>query len=57
MSKSSEKWYIPDELWSRIEPLLPAPKPHPPGCHKPRVANRAAMNAIFFKLRPVRVTR
>jgi transposase len=51
MSKSSEKWYIPDVLWGRIEPLLPAPKPHPLGCHKPRVDNRAAMNAIFFKLR------
>lgn len=35
---------LSDELWERIEPLLPAPKPHPLGCHRPRVANRAAMD-------------
>ncbi len=51
MSKSSEKWFLPDELWARIEPLLPAPKPHPLGCHNPRVSDRAAMNANFSRLR------
>ena len=51
MSKSLEKWLISDELWSRIEPLLPARKVHPLGCHRPRVNDRAAMNAIFFVLR------
>ena len=44
-------WRIPDELWERIEPLLPARKPHPLGCHNPRVRDRAAMDAIFFRLR------
>lgn len=44
-------WRIPDELWSDIEPLLPPPKPHPLGCHNPRVPNRAAMDAIFLVLR------
>ena len=45
-------WSIPDELWERIEPLLPKPiKEHPLGCHRKRVDNRAAMNAIFFVLR------
>lgn len=44
-------WRIPDELWERIEPLLPARKPHPLGCHNPRVSDRAAMDAIFFRLR------
>lgn len=44
-------WRIPDALWERIEPLLPPPKPHPLGCHRPRVANRTAMEAIFFVLR------
>jgi transposase len=44
-------WGIPDELWAYIEPLLPAPKPHPLGCHNPRVDNRQAMDAIFFVLR------
>lgn len=42
---------LSDELWERIEPLLPAPKPHPLGCHRPRVANRAAMDAILLVLR------
>lgn len=40
-----------DELWERIEPLLPAPKPHPLGCHRPRVPNRAAMDAVLLVLR------
>ena len=40
-----------DELWDRMEPLLPAPKPHPLGCHRPRVPNRAAMDAILLVLR------
>ena len=46
--KESEKeqvrrdWRIPDELWERIVPLLPAGKPHPLGCHNPRVDDRAA---------------
>lgn len=46
------QWRIPDLLWSQIEPLLPEHKrPHPLGCHRKRVDNRAAMNAIFFVLR------
>jgi transposase len=44
-------WRIPDVLWARIEPLLPAGKEHPLGCHNPRVPNRHAMNAILFVLR------
>lgn len=44
-------WRIPDALWQRIEPLLPPRKPHPLGCHNPRVADRVAMDAIFFVLR------
>ena len=44
-------WRIPDELWEKIEPLLPPGKPHPLGCHNPRVSDRAAMDAIFFRLR------
>ncbi len=43
---------IPDELWERIAALLPPPvKRHPLGCHRKRVDNRAAMEAIFFVLR------
>jgi transposase len=46
-----DKWRIPDELWVRIEPLLPPGKPHPLGCHNPLVDPRKAMDAIFFVLR------
>ena len=48
---SDDNWKIPDELWSKIEPLLPPGKPHPLGCHNSRVPNRKAMNAILFVLR------
>jgi putative transposase len=46
-----DQWRIPDPLWERILPLLPARKPHPLGCHNPRVEDRKAMDAIFFVLR------
>ena len=46
-----DQWRIPDALWERIEPLLPARPPHPLGCHNPRVPDRKAMDAIFFVLR------
>ena len=48
---TADDWRIPDELWARIEPLLPARPSHPLGCHNPRVPDRAAMDAIFFVLR------
>jgi transposase len=44
-------WGIPDALWAQLEPLLPPRKPHPLGCHRPRVDDRTAMDAIFFVLR------
>jgi transposase len=44
-------WRIPDWLWAQIEPLLPPRPTHPLGCHRPRVCDRAAMNAIFFVAR------
>jgi len=44
-------WRVSDELWARMEPLLPARPGHPLGCHNPRVPDRAAMNAILFVLR------
>lgn len=44
------KYQIPDELWERIKPLLPAPKPKKkPG--RPRMDDRKAMTAIFYVLR------
>jgi transposase len=44
-------WRIPDELWAQLEPLLPARKKHPLGCHNPHVPHRKAMDAILFRLR------
>ena len=44
-------WRIPDELWAQIQPLIPKGKPHPLGCHRPRVDDRSAMDAILFVLR------
>ena len=37
-------WRIPDARWQRLEPLLPPRKPHPLGCHNPRVQDRKAMD-------------
>jgi putative transposase len=48
---SDDQWRIPDALWERIEPFLPPRPLHPLGCHNPRVADRKAMDAIFFVLR------
>jgi len=42
---------MPNELWAKVKPLLPAGKPHPLGCHRPRVDDRKAMDAIFCRLR------
>ncbi len=44
-------WRIPDELWEEIEPLLPPRPSHPRGCHRPRVPDRSAMDAILLVLR------
>jgi putative transposase len=48
---SDDQWRLPDPLWERIVPLLPARPSHPLGCHNPRVSDRKAMDAIFFVLR------
>ena len=44
-------WRVPDEVWVRMEPLLPERRAHPLGCHNPRVPDRDAMNAILLVLR------
>ena len=46
-----DAWRIPEELWERMVPLLPPRKPHLLGCHRRRVDDRKAMDAIFFVLR------
>jgi transposase len=45
-----EQWRIPDELWERIEPLLPPERPHPKG-GRPWMRARKVMDAIFYVLR------
>jgi transposase len=49
--KQDDGFRMSDALWERMVPLLPAPKAHPLGCHRPRVPNRAAMDAILLVLR------
>ena len=51
MLKRDDGWRLPDEIWDVMETLLPVRKPHPLGCHRPRVSDRGAMDAIFFVLR------
>jgi putative transposase len=51
MVSRDDGWRMPDWLWERIEPLLPAPPSHPLGCDRPRVPDRDAMDAILMVLR------
>jgi len=51
MSERKNAYRVSDALWAKIERLLPPRKPHPLGCHNPRVPDRQAMDAIFFVLR------
>src|SRR5664280_1745909 len=51
MVSRDDGWRMPDWLWERIEPLLPPPPSHPLGCHRARVPDRDAMDAILLVLR------
>jgi len=44
-------WRLPDELWAKMEPLLPPRPEHPLGCHNPRTPDRRALDAILLVLR------
>ncbi len=46
-----DDWRLPDELWAKMEPLLPPRPPHPLGCHNPRTPDRRAMEGILLVLR------
>ena len=50
MLKHNDEWRLPDEMCNQIKPLLPPRKPHPLDCHRPRVSDRKAMDAILFVL-------
>lgn len=43
-------WRIPEELWERVEPLLPPERPHPKG-GRPWQPARQMADAIFYVLR------
>lgn len=50
--EAARKFLIPDELWRKIEPLLPArANTHRFGGGRPRARDRACMDGIFFVLR------
>ncbi|MGZ6590311.1 MAG: IS5 family transposase [Solirubrobacteraceae bacterium] len=51
MISRDDGWRMPDWLWERIVPLLPAPPVHPLGCHRSRVPDRDAMDASLLVLR------
>ena len=43
-------WRVPDELWAEIEPILREHDP-PKGTGRKRIDQRAALDAILFRLR------
>ncbi len=50
--KRKNQYRVSDELWEKIEPLLPKhPNTHRFGGGRPRVPDRQAMDAILFVLR------
>ncbi len=52
MARTASGFAVSDELWARIEPLLPARlNTHLFGGGRPRKPDRVCMNAIFFVLR------
>lgn len=44
-------WRMPDWLWERVEPLLPAPPAHPLGTHRRGLPKRQVLDAILLVLR------
>jgi transposase len=49
MSSTVRKQVL-DAIWSAVEPHLPAPPPHPLGCHRPRTDDRAVFDWMILKL-------
>jgi transposase len=46
----AEAWRLPDELWQKVEPLLPKYRASRKG-GRPRLPLRQVMNGIFYVLR------
>jgi putative transposase len=52
MGKAKLGYRLPDELWERLEPLLPKYRTtHPQGGGRPRRSDRDCADGIFFVLR------
>ncbi|MFO0973771.1 MAG: IS5 family transposase [Phycisphaerae bacterium] len=52
MSAVLGRYRTSEAMWERMRPLIPKPVDHHPlGCHRPRVEDRRAMDAILFVLR------
>jgi len=52
MAKKKLGYRLPEEVWARLEPLLPKRvNPHPLGGGRPRRPDRDCADAIFFVLR------
>ena len=49
--RADDGFRLPDWLWDQIKVLLPPRPKHPLVCHRPRVPDRSAMDAIRFVLR------
>lgn len=49
LALADDGWRLPDTLWARRQTLLSPRKPHPLGCHRPRVDDQ--WNGILFVLR------
>ena len=43
-------WIVPDDLWARIEPLLPVPPRNPRHPGRNRLDNRSVLQGILFVL-------
>lgn len=41
---------LPDDVWERVSSAIPKPRPKPKG-GRPRMSDRAALDAIFYLLR------
>ncbi len=39
-TQHDDGWRLSDAMWARMAPLIPPPKPHPLGCHRPRIPDR-----------------
>lgn len=50
-SQHDDGWRLSDATWVGMAPLIPPPKLHPLSCHRPRITDRVAMDAILLLLR------